>query len=392
MRDTNLKLSKSWAPSAGEYRPLFDWSAYCVEWIDEEHVACLNEFGQVTVWHLPDTTAVWKVDHLPSTKMCVSPGGKYVVADTRVYESRTGKFLNTLPLVGGTAFDAAGKLLATIGRLDVGVVDITTREILEDISLPEGEIVHRVHWVDDDHVLVNGRRLIDVERRLVPWMYDTGDYLFNEITGQYAGAHWYVIYNYSLGAHDAALVPVRIPHEAAAGAIANVKEEDLLAVGPGSKVGVEIQVPPENLANVEKCVREALRRQGHEVGQGEQLIRLVIKATKVEPKTEHYDSKDRRILESVKDIPADAQALPFVYYTYAVEFQVNGQTVRKSEHRPEPYAAPSRLAGESLAEAVNRFTNEFFVQGLAEQIPRQMADPSKIGPYGKSKITLRGLQ
>jgi hypothetical protein len=279
-----------------------------------------------------------------------------------------------------------------VGRFNIGVVDITTGETLQDISLPEGEVVRRVHWVDDAHLLVNGRRLIDVDRRLVPWLYDTGSYLFEEITGQYAGAHWYVIYNYAHGAHDAALVPVRIPHEAATAAIANVREENLLAVGPGTKLGLEIQVPPENQTNVEKCAREALRRQGHDVAPGEQAVRLVIKAIKAEPKTVRYDANNRLILESSTEIPTDVQTLPFVYYTYAVEFQVNGQAVRKHELRPEPYATPSRLGGENLDDAVNRSTNEFFVQGLAEQIPRQMADPKKIGPYGKSKITMRGLE
>jgi hypothetical protein len=187
--------------------------------IDGDHVLTTAS-SQLVMWEVNTSRAIYKIP-LPMAAVTLSPGHKYFVASLEdglhAFEALTGKAEGKLHgdavRASCLAFHPDGHRLAGLDQGRLIVWNFDTGEPECQIS-PTSAFASRnnLDWVSVNDILVGGRDLVDVKRRIVLWRYRLADLPPPETKsyGQLGGSFWYLAT--SRDRDTRVLSPVVLPH------------------------------------------------------------------------------------------------------------------------------------------------------------------------------------
>ncbi len=272
------------------------------DFLSPDHILTVNRAGVLVLWSLPSCKAVYVIEGACEGAPVLSPGRKYLAA----YQGGTFRFINPKSgdLVGeaqapasassgkadlkGAAFQADGAgLVALIGGQQVVRWDLASGKVTADFPIPmtispgPGSHHATIESCGSNHVLLDGRILVDLEKRSHIWSY----FGPSVSAGGPDGRHWYVA---GFHTQSAAIVPLALP-EANVNRVVDMVNDPAsrpsLRVGMPVSVQLELGGPPKNNAAFRKALTDSLnaklRANGMTTGQGGSVQFIV-----------HVDEKD----------------------------------------------------------------------------------------------------
>ncbi len=284
----------SWRPAKTSDK--FQADVLFADWADDAHVVAVTRDGKLTLWTISPPRAVYTLPVQVSSRAALSPGRKYLAVETsgglELYRPLDGELVGRLTDEAvdqaGLAFRPDGAQLAVLSPRRLQVWEVAGGTQYRDIAVPTVDPNARLDWTDPKYVLLEGKHLVDIERRMVLWEYgredarDTAD----AVAG---GVFWYVATDRQ--AQTQRLVPVKLPHDEAAQAATGLDPESLLAIKPGVSVSLEVQLEAtaEQRETIRQTLTAQLERNGVKVAQG-QAIQLAARTVAGESKEISYRS------------------------------------------------------------------------------------------------------
>jgi hypothetical protein len=355
-------------------------------WVDDEHLLTVGGQEKLVLWRLDGKSprAVYQLDNAAGG-IALSPGRAHLAAAVSgglgIFRAIDGELLARMadaPSSSGLmAFNADGTRLASVAGQRVFVWNAANGKQERNFDCP-GLQTGSVHWLDDHHLLVGPGDVVDIGRRLILWRYEST----HLPTAFHGGWQWLVMQSGSaLG-----IVPAKLLHEEVLAAAHGLNPDEILAIKPGAKVSLDIQVGGEEQAKAEAAVRAGLEQNGLEVADGQPLqltARIVTGDTQTQEYGRHAFSRD-------------TQQVTLTEKRYEVELTIDDQLVWKQGTMLQSSRGSLvilRREGESAQQAVDRenaqrATNFRFDVSL----PRYVVHPKYAGPLGTSKITLGGAR
>jgi hypothetical protein len=227
------------------------------EFLGPDRVLTVNRTGMLVLWSIPDCKAVYVAEGACEGAPVLSPGRKYLAA----YRGGTFRFLD--PATGevkgeaepptsagsgradlkGAAFQADGSaLVALIGGQQVVRWDLSNGKVTADFPVPmainPNPSSHHpvIESCGPENVLLDGRILVDLEKRSHIWSY----FGPSVSAGGTDGRHWYVA---GSGSQNAALTSLSLPEAKVNRVVAMVMNDP--AVKPSLRVGMQATVQLE---------------------------------------------------------------------------------------------------------------------------------------------------
>ncbi len=148
--------------------------------------------------------------------------------------------------------------------------------------------VTQMAWSGNQYLVLNGRSVIDVDRRVAIWHRDA----FDECSQVRDGCLCALTNGLTAGSKALAVAPV--PPKAAIDAVTNLKADDLLVLHPGIDVAIDLQIngaPSEDLEAARQAIEARLQKNGMRVV-ADSKIRLV-GTIEQETKTVKYIFRNR---------------------------------------------------------------------------------------------------
>ncbi|MCE9526265.1 MAG: hypothetical protein K8R36_09455, partial [Planctomycetales bacterium] len=265
---------------------------FMLKWVgmlDDEHLLTINTLGKLIVWKLPDCKAVYYFEKF-GDPLAISPNHKYLAGvhdgQFRIFDSKTGQCLGDMesPSCGvkplRAVFRADGRELSAI--IDAGEDrmlvrwNLLTGKIDQEFPLPPeltSQLIFRVFGEDrtleyrgNDHLLLDKRYLIDLQKRLVIWRYNV-DLGTKFVAGSPDSKTWYCMRkpNSQYGS-PLFLTSIETPSPAVIRKSSGARLEKNLLVYPGRSVRLHIDLSQVGLTHlqptVEKAVRQSLEARG----------------------------------------------------------------------------------------------------------------------------------
>jgi hypothetical protein len=231
----------AWKPYAEQRSTDVVWA----DFINSQQIVTRNSAGDVGLWRIPEVWPKW-VAHLErGAAVALSPTRKYLAAAVRdgikIIDLAEGKMVGSIPAeidaADAIAFNRDGKRLAVWSGDRIRVWDLESAAITHDFGLQRpfysGLLGQgTLDWVDDSHVLLIGRLLVDLDRRVACWEFtNVGN------TGAFSGGRLWFVDNKSAAPK---LCSIALPNREATDAVAKFTPEQTLVLQPGMKVAVEI--------------------------------------------------------------------------------------------------------------------------------------------------------
>jgi hypothetical protein len=245
--------------------PLMQWEPYAHEdwgprrdienarFLNEEKILTINNHGSaITIWDVASATAVANIPvaRTINLKTALSLDRKLLAVIMKdgvaIIDLSAGRHVATIPANGVSyqeiAFRDDNRRLAGVSDRGLAIWDLTTGELVRDVchSVISGH--GTIAWTGE-FVLVNGRYLFDVDRRILLWEYQQSGMGRSESTAHRRNRVGIV----SKNIQDQTSTPIltTIPHS---GALEEAKRlpapEELLVVKPGDAVAIEVDVDP----------------------------------------------------------------------------------------------------------------------------------------------------
>lgn len=219
--------------------------------VDSGHVVTATLPHSLVLWETATSRPVYRLTLAPTTRFpALSAGGKYLAAAVNggvfIFDALSGKTLarpaGDPGMVTSLSFDPGGRRLAALSSNRLIVWDLDRGEIYRDIYFSRALQGETIDWVSDGCVLLDGAKLIDLERRITLWMYQRpgGGGALARDYGEFGGAFWCVLT--SPDRRERGLVRMKLPHDEARKIAEKLNADDILAIKPGSRVRVQVDV------------------------------------------------------------------------------------------------------------------------------------------------------
>ncbi|MDB5354889.1 MAG: hypothetical protein JWN24_1342 [Phycisphaerales bacterium] len=238
--------------------------------VDADHVLAMNGEGFISLWEWRKAKAIWSAQAEARMKPVLSGNGKYVAAEIKgheilIAEALTGRTVGRLSIDGTwglrLAFKPDGTQLAATGQDLLFVWDLTTGKKLHDLS-PSGVVGQSVAWVGEGFILLDGRSLVWLDKKMVAWTYENTVHPGGEnLCASFAGRYWYAAAPAGRGGKPA-LVSVTLPHEAARKAAMAINLDQEMIIKPGSTVSLDVAVAGEVQQKVTDSLTARLQQMG----------------------------------------------------------------------------------------------------------------------------------
>jgi hypothetical protein len=355
-------------------------------WVDDEQLLAMNQQGTLVLWRLDGKTAkaIYQIDAEGNSVPALSPGRAHLALTTQrgveVFRASDGELLARMsdvrPGSGGLAFNADGTRLACVSGKSVYVWDATTGKLQRDFDCADlrgGD----VSWLDNEHLLVGGTDIVDISRRLILWRYDGG----YAASRSYGGWQWLVM----TSGNVLGIVPAKLLHEEVLAAAKDLNPEEILALKPGVKVSLDIQLGGEEQAKAVSALEAALEQNGIAVAP-DQPLQLSARIVTGDSQTKEYG---RGFFNR-----EDREQVTVTEKRYEVELTVDGQSAWKQTSLLQSGYAPHTIwleRDETAQQAIDRQNQQRSAHfSFSASIPRYVVHPKYAGPLGTSKISMGG--
>jgi hypothetical protein len=376
----------TWWPFATSKGGIWANEIKWAEWLDDEQLMLVNGEGTTVLWRIDGKTprAVYQVDANGRCTPTLSPGHSYMALATprgvEIFRAIDGTLLARMsdvrPGAGAVAFNEDGSRLACVSGTSIYVWNAKTGKLERDFDcsqLRSGNLA----WLDNNHLLVGGTDVVDIQRRLILWRYDAPN-LPADTVGPW---RWMVMQSGNIFG----LVPAQLLQEEVLAAGRDLKPDDILALKPGAKVSLDVQVGGEDQAKAEAALRAAVEQAGMQVATASPL-KLSARIVTGKSETKEY-GRGFFHRENVEQVTVTEKH-------YEVELTIDGQSAWKQTTTMQPGFTPSVIwlkNGESAQQTVDRENAERSKGfGFNVSVPRYVVHPKYAGPLGTSKISLNG--
>ncbi len=256
------------------------WAAF----LDAEHILTSNEGGTLVLWNLPACRAVYQVETAGAGAPLLSPGRQYLAlfqgSTVSLIVAKTGE-LKGETVAASVAGDPTAANFSTDGS---ELVALLGGSQLVRWSLADGALIdqfdspvsgqQRIQVCGADHALLDGRALIDLDRRKPVWNY----FGVEPAEGTPDGRFWFV----ALTNNNATLNAIPLPTPEVAETIALAEAPGTAALlKPGMTISLQLDIPgpPKDskvfLQSIADRFADRLREKGVNVVNGQEVKLLV---------------------------------------------------------------------------------------------------------------------
>jgi hypothetical protein len=395
--DGKARLSL-WSIDGGKASEVVTWWPYATsdmwdnriawaEWLDEERFLTLNADGMLVLWKLNDNkpSAVYQIDASANSEPALSPGRKHLALATprgiEIFRADDGDILARMgevrPSAGRLAFSTNGGQLACVTGESVYIWNAQDGKLQRDFDCRElngGSLT----WLDPMHLLVGGKDVVNLPKRVIAWRYEGA----HGSSAPYGGYQWQLLKSGNV----VGVVPQKLLKPEVLAATDGLNQNEILALKPGAKVALDLQLGGEEQTKAEAAMRKELQRIGA-VEAPDSPLRLTARIVTGRSETQEYGRS--RFVDF-----GDREQVTVTEKLYEVELTIDGQTVWKKSSVLQSGSSPMTVwmeKGESAQQAVDR-QNESraanFAYGVS--LPRYIVHPKFAGPLGTSTISLGG--
>jgi hypothetical protein len=256
----------------GDGKPHSINSVKWAEFVDGTHLLTLSDNGTLAMWNLAAMKCEWVAELGGGwTSSCaLSPGRKQLAVATTtgvwLLDALAGNVLGKFELKdeGSTnlhiyrvGFSDDGAQLAAVGPLNLwtwNVADGKNTASISGTSMPVGHEAD-ISFGQRGHMILDHRYAFDVARGVMTCFY-SGSW---NAAVRYAGREWYLTEDRTPQGKVRSVMQFVLPGEDVVKKAASIKEEDLLAIKPGSKISLVLNLPFD-AAEIEKIRASATER------------------------------------------------------------------------------------------------------------------------------------
>jgi hypothetical protein len=369
--------------------PIYEFTAgegafgelHWVGFLGSSRLATISQKHTLTIWDLRETRALYrgKVDRALSAsiggnaELLAVPHARGIV----VFECQNFKQVGFLPLSStaapSIAFSPDGQRLAAYIPFEVRVYDLQDGSLTASIAVSESGGGLPLDWVGN-HVLLNKKLLIDVERQMPAWTYEAG--------AQGRAIHGSRLFTLFANDKGASVVSLELPHEGARRAVADANLSDLYVLQPGSPFSISANLG--NLSNQKDEIIAAIRSKLEEQGW---------KSTNSAPNQVVIELKQGDSQESeYRTFGFGTQKVTYRPWIHTIKFMVGREEVYRFERVVGSGFMLSIKDGESAQQAVNRTVKPSANIFTGALLPGRILKAEFRQGLGTSKITDKGLQ
>jgi hypothetical protein len=253
--DGNMPGEKSrlemWTLASGTIRKGVAWTPYSdqdnwhkdVNWasfIDSKRLLTLSSGGKLAIWDFVSGKPLYYMQVKEGCTPALSADRKYLAFATSteigILDLENAQVLNrqstpqqlNAPVL---SFSATGKRLACTSGNKLYVWDFTNGQLYRDIDIPGPGMAR---WPNDDDVLLNQGRLLDLQSQIPLW-----DYHGTDNAQVFGGFTWCVVSE--AGGKKEVLVPAKIPHGAVKTALEKAQRDpNFFVIKPGASVRIDV--------------------------------------------------------------------------------------------------------------------------------------------------------
>lgn len=277
--------------------------AIAAAFVDEQHVLTMDSHHNLTLWQLPACRAVYRIEG--AGKPGLSPNGRWLVVSTggsfRFFDARTGSPAGDLQSAGSqsvAAFHPDGRRFAVIFHDSRGTKlinwDLQAGQILKEFPLPA--LGQTMQWCGDDHLLIDGRRLIDMKREMIVWNYQIAEGVQAPVSPD--DRHWFLAPKTPRG--TAIFLNAReLPDQSVRDQIAQRNPRPTYLIEPGSKVKLQVDLSdppgqPGYRKTVLALVRQKMIGHGFLIDDNASLVVQMSRSERSTGKMETFRVTERR--------------------------------------------------------------------------------------------------
>jgi hypothetical protein len=364
--------------------------------VDEDQLLTLNGKGTLVLWRLDgkNAKAVYQLDIDGSASPVLSPGRAQLALATargaEIYRVTDGELIARIGNAddvgsmgrmmrmywgsGGVAFNQAGNRLAHVSGGFVSVWNTTNGKLERDFYRNNLK-GNSVEFLDDGHLLVGGMDIVDLERRLIAWRY------VNPLLAStsYGGWRWLVLRS----GNAAGIAPVQMLRPEVLEAANELDAEKVLALKPGAKVTLDIQLGGEDQTKAEAALKSALEKNGMEVV-SDSPIRITAQIVTGKTETREYG---RGFFNR-----EDTEQVTTSEKRYEVDVKLDGEPLYKHVSHMQSAGGPGFVSlkeGETAQQVIDQQNAQRaanFQFGVS--LPRYVVKPKYAGPLGTSQVAI----
>lgn len=375
-----------------EVTPVVAWEPYGqakdhdsdVRWarfVGPQQVLAVSEIGVLSLWKTDDLGALWTAqgsrEALPGLSASNKTVSLAVEGGIVLLETQTGRKLGSLPAEKAgvradlTALDATGSKLALVNAGRCRVWELGDQQLTREFPIPTNLKCDSLVWCGSEHLLVDGRCLIDVTRRVWAWEYEN----VAAAVRQQGSQTWYITGGSQPGQDAFVLCSATLPDQAARSATASLDADGLLVIKPGMKVSLEINLgsSSEDQQKATEGLTARLQKSGLIVEEGSPLK---LTCTIRPGESQKIEYRDFRSFKSTSH-NATSQILEIAYVS-------GSEKLWSYESKTSPPHMLSLNEGENVNQALKREMRQDPARIGSIWIPGYVAKGPLNAPYGKS--------
>jgi hypothetical protein len=397
--------------------------------LSADRVMTINAHGRaLTIWDAEAAKALINIPVGFNVRKSLSPDKTLLAVvmenGIAIIDLAAGRHVATIDAIGRdirqVAFRADNARLAAVSSYGAQVWDLTNGKQLSSFASMRAGARESLAWAGD-FLLVQNQYLYEVERRILLWEYE-GDLSSASAATMQNGRLYVVPRTFDDGA-ETKLVSAALPHRSPLDLAKRLPSpEELLVVRPGDEVQLDVDVDPsiamteevrkqltsrlkdlnlgvrdaENAVNpgaapgdlVREVLAAALRDAGFKVVDKSNLVVKAI-CKPQEQQTIRVNVGDR-----FRPRPEDIEERSITPHASYLEMTHSGEQLWKRGFVTRPHMMIYLNQGESLDEALARYTQPNFTIFSFAMFSPYVAKPGKATPngaYGVSQFTARGI-
>jgi hypothetical protein len=387
--------------------------------IDGDHLLFAGGKDDLVMVDLQQMKVIWATKtNVPLSRIALSPGHQQVAVPTALgvflLDPMTG---NAVGLLGGggtstphsrrpipnsraamSLFGAAdmrfspdGKKLIGVDQSNVNVWDISTGELWRAFSVTGGS---NPQWVDENHVMLGGTRLVDLDRRVVVWTYQyPGLQNLHPVSAAGGGKFWYLVSEPpkpNAKAIHRQLAGITLPPQSLAASMAAVKPEELYSWYPGQSVSLSVSVSAEP-EKATAALKQAIADRGLKVVDGSP-VRVEVSTSTGESKSTTYQKRTFGAGGPPTFTTETVTITPTISRVAIID--ASGKTLWQSSATSGGYA-PGMISlkeGQTAQDVMNEYSkpNLGFFQNI--KLPDYITLPREKEGFGQSALTGNGIE
>lgn len=356
------------------------------EFLADGRLATTSSSGRLAIWELDPLRPVYQLNVARGCAPALSPDRKLIAFATEkevgVLDAANGAVLvaRELPTTHNPAlaFSPDGKRLACAGFDKLFVWDAANGEQQREVQFQNVHVGGKLAWAGNDHVLVGGQTLLDLERQIRFWDYQGG-----ELAGTAGGLGVFVASEGDRG--PGALIVAKIPHEAANARLAKaMAEPDFLVLKPGTTVAMDLSAlgDANQRDKVASALRSKLEANGCKVGDSGTIT---LKAS-----TEV--GKERDVSYHTFGAPFGNKTYKVREHMSKVQFEYQGKPAWQSSSINIPFFVRLK-EGETMEQHLKSQEKPNYDWFEKVQLPKLLTKPTPGAPgLGSSRVTAAGLR